>query len=120
MGSQTFVGTASLKVRRLFLPTNRRDAKLRILCILRLKQYRLLLTSIGVPTSKPIKAYDNNESVVHSVRYHHITPRSRHVDIPMCYLYHEHDNGLFETKYVPSRIQFSNMGNKTDSVPNLM
>ena len=42
------------------------------------------------------------------------------MDIPICYLRHEHGNGLFEDTSVPSRIQFANMGTKSESGPHLM
>ena len=58
--------------------------------------------------------------MVHSVQSRLITHWLRHVDIPIFYLQHEHGNGLFETKSVPSRIQFANMGTKVESGPHLM
>ena len=117
MGMQTFLGTScAWKVHRLFLPTNNSDAELRILhkSILRAKHCFLLITSLGVSTSKPTKAYEVNESVVHLVQRRRITPRLRYADIPICYLHHEYVNGLFVTKSIPSRIQFVNMGSKTE------
>ena len=99
MDSQIFICTAcAWKVHRLFLPTNNSDAELRMLhkSILRVKQYRLLLTSLDIPTSKPTKAYEESESVVHSVQSNRITPRLRHAEIPIFYSHLEHVNGLFE------------------------
>ena len=67
MDTQKLLGTAcAWKVHMLFLPTNSSDAELRILCkaILRVKQYRLLLTSLGAPMSAPTKGHEDNESVV--------------------------------------------------------
>ena len=106
----------------MFLPTNSSEAELKILhkAILRGKQCRLLLTLLGIPTSKPTKACEDNESVVHSVQSHHINPRLLHVDNPTCYLHHEHVDGLFETKSMPSRIKFGNMGTKLELGPRVM
>lgn len=102
------------------MPTNSSEAELRISykAIIRVKQYRLLLTSLGVPTSA--KCYEDNESVVHTMTSHRITPRLRHVDIPTCFLHHEHGNKTFEVKQIPSRIQFANMGKKPESGPSLI
>ena len=86
MYMQNFLGIAcACKVHRLFLPTNSSDAELLILhkAILRVKQYRLLLTSLGVPMSAPTKPHEDNESVVHTLQYYRITPRLRHVGIPI-------------------------------------
>ena len=118
-----FLGTAcAWKVHRLFLPTNSSDTELRVLhkAVFRVKQFRLLLTSIGMPTSKPTKAYEDNGAVVYSVLSHRITPRLRHVGIPICYLHHEHGNGLFEATSIPYRIQFANTCTKPESGPRLM
>ena len=68
---QTFLGTiCSFKFYLLFLPTNSSDAELQILhkAMLRVKQYHLLLTSFGIPNSKPTKACEENESMVHSIQ----------------------------------------------------
>ena len=123
MDMQTFFGTAcNWKVHRLFLPANSSDAELRALCkaILRVKHHRLLLTSIGIPTSKPTKSYEENGAVVHSVLSHQINTRLRHVNIPICYLHHDHGNGPHESKSAPSRIQFANMDTKLESGTYLM
>ena len=58
--------------------------------------------------------------MVNAVKTRRITPRLRHVDIPICFLHHEHENGFFEAKQVPSRIQFANMGTKPETGPQLM
>ena len=123
MDIQTFLGTVcAWKVYRLFISTNSSDAELQIThnTILRTKQHRLLLTSLGVPTSKPTKVYEENESVIYSVQYRRVTPRLRHMDIPICYLHHENEHGLFATKSMPSRIKFANIGAKTESGPHFM
>ena len=60
MGMHKFLGTAcACKEYRLFLPTNSSNTKLGVLCeaIFWLKQHRLILTSLGIPTSKPTKAF---------------------------------------------------------------
>jgi len=51
---------------------------------------------------------------------HQITPRLRHVDLPICYLHHEQSNGLFEVRKILSRIQFANLGTKSESGPSLL
>ena len=88
MGTQAFLGTAfTWKARLLFLPTKSNDAKWRVLhkAILRVKQYRFLLTSVSIPTSKLAKAKEDKESVSRSIKSHLIDTRLRHVDIPIYY-----------------------------------
>ena len=74
--------------------------------IIRVKQCRLLLAYLWIPTSKPTKCYEDNGSVVHTVTSDLFTPRLRHIDIPIFFLYHDYGNNFFEVKPVPSRIQF--------------
>ena len=88
--------------------------------IIRIKQYRILLTSLGAPTSNPTKCYEDNESVTHTVPSHRIAPRLRHARMSVFFLHHEHGNKTFEVKQVPSRIQFANMGTKSESGPSLI
>ena len=85
-----------------------------------MKQCRLLIVSLSIPTSKPTKACEDNESVVYKNKSHRVTPRLRHVCILICYSYHEHGNVLFETQPVSSRIQFTNMGTKPELGPLLI
>ena len=58
--------------------------------------------------------------MVRTVQSHRITPWLSHVDIHIFYLQNEHGNGFVETNSVLSRIQFSNVGTKTESGQHLM
>ena len=77
-------------------------------------KYRLLLTSLGVPTSNPTKCYEDNESVTHTVPSHRIAPRLRHARMSVFFLHHEHGNKTFEAKQVLPRVNFISMGTKPE------
>ena len=49
-----------------------------------------------------------------------ITPRLRHVDLPLAYLHYEHTKEVFQAVQSPSWIQIANMGTKSESGPSLM
>ena len=121
--TQTFLGTAcTWKIHCLLVPTNGSDAELRVLheAIIRAKQCRLLLTSLGFPVSAPTKVYDDDESDVHAIKTRRITPRLRHVNVLICFLHHEHGNGVYEAKQTPSKMHFANLGTKRETDPQLM
>ena len=86
----------------------------------RLKSFCPFLTSIGCPASAPTKAYEDNKAAVSSVASHCITPRLRHIDIPLCYLHDEQAKGAFEVIKTPSRMQMANMGAKPETGPSML
>jgi len=118
MDIQTFLRTAyAWKIHHLLFPINISNAELRVLykAIIHINKFLLLLTFLGIPTIKPTKAYEDNNSVIHTISSRQITPRLRHVDIPIYYLHHKKGNILFECQSIPSQIQFANMGTKPES-----
>ena len=91
---------------------NSSDAEMKTLfkSVVWLKTFRFFLTSIGCPSTAPTKAYEDNEAVVSSAGSHCIAPRSRHNDIPLCYLHDEQMKGAFEIIKTPARIQMATIG----------
>ena len=84
MDLHVFMGTAcTWKFYRLMMYDHSSDAEIRILLksLVRLKQFRLILTSMGFTTTRPIKVYKDNEVVTNSDTYHCVIPRIRHVYI---------------------------------------
>ena len=119
----TFMGTVcAWKIYRFHIPINSSDAEMKILCksVVWLKTIRLFLTSIGFPATRPTKVYEDNEAVASTVTSHRITPRLRHIDIPLCYLHDEHAKGAFEVVKAPGRMQIANMGTKPESGPAIL
>lgn len=123
MDMHTFMGTVcAWKIYRFMVPINSSDAEMRVLfkSVVRVKTFRLFLISLGCPPTSPTRVYEDNEAVVTSVNSHRITPRLRHIDIPLCYMHNEQSKGVFEVFQVGTRIQMANMGTKPETGPALM
>ena len=83
--------------------------------IVRLKTFRLLLTSIRFTAISPTIVYKDNEAIATSVNSHRITPQLRHINILLCYMHNEQTKGLFEVIQTPMRIQIANMDTKAET-----
>ena len=64
--------------------------------------------------------HEDNAAVVTSITANKITPRLRHIDLPLAYLHYEHTKEVFQAVQTPSRIQIANMGTKPESGPSLL
>ena len=89
---------------QLFVPINSSDAEMKMLfkSVARVKTFGLLLTSIGFLPTKPTRVYEDNEAVTSSVTTHRITRRSRHIDIPLCFMHDQQAKRVFEVIKVGS------------------
>ena len=123
MDLYAFMGiSCTWKVYRLMLHMNDSDAEIRVLFkyLVRLKQFRLLLTSMGFTPTLPTKAYEDNWTITNSITSHRITPPLRRIYITLCYMHNKHEKGTFDTIKNPSRIQLENTGVKPESRPTLL
>lgn len=119
----TILGTIiDWKVKKLILPINSTDAEVRILCLslLRTKIIRTLLLNMGLPVGKPTPHYEDNSAAIQLVQAHRVTPRLRHIDIPLCYLHMEHQLGTFRVEQRPSRFMMADFLTKPHSGPSLL
>ena len=119
----TFLGTAiNWQVRCLILPVSSTDAELRILymALLKTREIRALLQSIGVPIGDPTPHYEENEAVIHVAQAHRVTPHLKHLDLPVCYIHNEHRLGTFTAKYRESRFMIPDFMTKPHSGPSLL
>ena len=123
MDLHTFMGTTcAWKVYRLFLPIHSCDAEIRMLfkSLVRLKQFRLILTSTGFTPTRPTTLYEDNKVVTNSITSHRITPRLMRADIQLCCMHNENGKGTFQLIQTPNRIQLENMGTNPESGPALL
>ena len=88
--------------------------------MVRIRQFRLLVTSLVFLTTKLTKVYEDNEALVTSITANKETPRIRHVDLPLDYLHCAHAKDVFQAVQTLSRIQIANVGTKPESGPSLM
>ena len=84
------------------------------------KQFCLFLASVGFSSQKAVKACEDNEGVVNTIKSNHIRPYLRHVDLPLCCLHYEHRKGAFELILILSKMQIASMGTKPESGPSLI
>lgn len=123
MDLHAFMGTVcAWKMHRFFVPINSSDSEIKTLfkSVVRVKTFRLLLTSMRLIPAKPTKVYEDNEAVALSTNSHRITPRLRHIDIPLYCTHEEQSKGAFEVVKVGARIQPANMGAKPEVGPALL
>jgi hypothetical protein len=77
------------------------EMKAQFTAVRRLQPIRRLLESMGYPCQKPTPAYTDNAAVAAVIDAKRMTPRCRHIDIPIAYLHQEKDlsysNALLRT-----------------------
>ena len=72
--------------------------------IVRVRQYRFLVTSLIFIPKKTTKVYEDNEEVVTHITTNKITLQLRHIHLPLAYLHHDHTKGMFQDLQTPSII----------------
>ena len=123
MDLYAFMGTScAWKVYRLMLPVNSSDVEIRELfkSLVRLKKFRLLLTTMGFTSTLTDKSYEDDEAITNSITSHRITPRLYHIDVPLCCMHKEHTKGTFDIIKTSLRIQLVNICNEPESGPTLL
>ena len=88
--------------------------------MVRVSQFRFLVTSLGFLPAYPTKVYEDNAAVVTSITTKKITPRLRNIDLPLCYLCYEHTKEVFQAVQNQSLIQIANMETKPKYGPIIM
>ena len=88
--------------------------------MVRARQFRLLAPSLGFIPANASKVCEDNATVVTSITANKITPRLRHIGLPLAYLSYEHMSGVFQAGQEQSRIKITSTGDKPESVPNSM
>ena len=57
------------------------------------------MEALALYTGAPTLHWEDNTSCISVVEAKRVTPRVKHIDIPVCLLQENFDNGLFLTKY---------------------
>ena len=79
-----------------------------------IKKFRLLFISLVFITTTFTKVYEDNAAVVSSVKYRVITPRLRHMCVPLCCVNNEHTKGMYDTQHTPTSLYIASMGTKSE------
>ena len=78
-------------------------------CICRVIVHRRFLTSMGVPTGPPTRAYEDNSATISQVLKDRLTPNVKHLDMKVLWLHQMKTFGIFLP--LPS----SSLSNKSSS-----
>lgn len=76
--------------------------------------------AMGFPVGSPTPHYEDNEAVTNLVKAHSITPRLKHIDLPLYLLYHEHKLETYTVQKLGSRFIIPNYMTNPHSGPSLM
>ena len=82
--------------------TNRAEIKAYFMGIKRGIQFRRFKASMGSPIGHPTPTYEDNDAVISQVKQDKLTPRIKHLDIPMIWLHEQGIKETYVTIYTPT------------------
>ena len=79
------------------IATSTTDAETRAVfkALHRIVTFRQLFLQLGFPISDPTPMFEDNKGTHDLIEARRKTPRVKHMDTPLCYLYEKHKNGEF-------------------------
>ena len=75
------------------------------------------MEALALHTGEPTAHCEDNTSCIYVVEDKRVTPRVKHIDIPVCFLHEQFDNGLFIKKIWNSSVIPADMFTKQCSGP---
>ena len=75
------------------------------------------MEALVLHTGTPIVHWEDNTSCIYFVEAKRVTPRVKHIDIPVCFLQEKFDISLFLPKYAKSSVMPADMCTKPCSGP---
>ena len=75
------------------------------------------MEALALRTGAPTGHLEDKTSCIYVVEYKIVTPRVKHIDIPVCFLLEQFYNGLFLPKYENSSVMTVDMCTKPCSGP---
>ena len=75
------------------------------------------MEALALYTGAPTVHWEYNTSCIYVVEAKIVTPRVKHIDIPVCFILEQFDNGLFLPKYENSSVIPADMCTKPCSGP---
>ena len=75
------------------------------------------MEALALYTGAPTVHWEDNTSCISVVEAKRVTTRVKHIDIPVCFLQEQFDNGLFLPKYEKSSFMPADMCTKPCSGP---
>ena len=99
--------------------TNRAEIQAYFMGIKRVIQFRRFKASLGSPIGHPTPAYEDNDAVISQVKQDKLTPRIKHLDIPMTWLHEQGLKGTYVAIYTPTGRNKADMNTKPHGGANL-
>ena len=75
------------------------------------------MKALALHTGAPTVNWEDSTSFISVVEAKRVTPRDKHIYIPVCFLQEQFDYGLFLPKYENSSVMLADMCTKPCSVP---
>ena len=75
------------------------------------------MEALALHTGVPTVYWQCNTSCISVVEVKIVTNRVKHIDVPVCFLQEQFDNGIFLTKYDKSSVMLEDMCTKLRSGP---
>ena len=100
--------------KQLSVATSTTDAETRSLFsgLRRIHTFRLFLRHLGFPIPSPTIIFEDNKGTTDIVNAGRLTPRVKHIDVPLCYIHHEHIFGTFDIATCSTHLIFADGLNK--------
>ena len=76
------------------------------------KIFRRFLESAGRPSTHPTPIYEDNDATIAQILKDRLTPRIKHLDIPMTILHEDHRRGVYVAAYCPTDLNISDVNIK--------
>ena len=83
----------------------------------KIKVIRRCMEALALNKGAPTVYWGDNTSCISDVEYKRVTPRVKHIDIPVYFLQEKFDNGLFLPKYEKASVMPEDMCTKPCSGP---
>ena len=76
------------------------------------KIFRRFLESVGRPLTHPTPTYEDNDATISQILKERLTPRIKHLGIPMTVLHEDHQRGVYVAAYCPTDLNISDVNTK--------
>jgi len=94
------------------IATSTTDAETRTLFLglFRVITFRHFLRHLGMPAKNPIIIFEDNKGTFDIGR--RLTPRVKHIDVPLCYIHHQHKLNTFDVAECSTHLMMADGLNK--------
>ena len=80
---------------------------------------RTFLSHLGFPISTPTPLFEDNKGTFDLIEAGRRTPRTKHIDVPLCYIHEKHKSGEFKVSECSTHLMLADGLNKALSGPTL-